>query len=163
MEPLRLPSSLVSLADVARLDRELNSLNDFFAASSRRPAGTASAQLPKISRLLDMLARENKVNLLDENARSELRGQLKEVYERAPSLHISFAIEPSPKALEKILVWMRQNIHPQALLQVGLQPAIAAGCMLRTNNKVFDLSLRSNLKKQSGYLTQLVEGAVSGK
>lgn len=163
MEPLKLPPSLIGLADIARLNRELNGLNDFFAGASHRPAGTASAQLPKISRLLDSLARENGVNLLDENARNSLRKRLDEVYEHAPSMHISFAVEPSPKSLEKILIWLRQNVHPQALLQVGLQPAIAAGCMLRTTNKVFDMSLRANLKKQSGYLTQLVRGAVDGR
>jgi F0F1-type ATP synthase delta subunit len=84
------------------------------------------------------------------------------MYENAPSFHVSFAVEPSPRALEKILVWLRENIHPQVLVQVGLQPAIAAGCVMRAANKVFDMSLRSNLKEQSGYLTQLVRGAVDG-
>lgn len=163
MAPLKLPDGLVGRADVARLTRELNSLNDFFAGAKTRPAGTASSQLPKISRLLNTLAHDNKVNLLNEDERTKLQTSLNEVYEQAPSMHISFAVEPSAKALEKILVWMRHNIHPQAMLQVGLQPAIAAGCMLRTANKVFDMSLRSNLQKQSGYLIQLVKGAVDGK
>lgn len=162
MEHLRLPYGLIGLSDVTRLMRELNGLNDFFSGANTRPAGTV-IHLPKISRLLDGLARENKVNLLNEDERSRLQSSLKEIYDHAPSLHISFAVEPSPKALEKILAWMRQNIHPQVLLQVGLQPAIAAGCMLRTTNKVFDMSLRSNLQKQSDYLTQLVRGAVDGR
>lgn len=162
MEPLKLPYGLIGLPDVTRLVRELNGLNDFFAGAQNRSAGTAM-QLPKISRLLDALAHENAVNLLKEGERASLQKRLNDVYEHAPSMHISFAVEPSAKALEKILVWLRQNVHPQALLQVGLQPAIAAGCMLRTTNKVFDMSLRSNLQKQSGYLTQLVRGAVDGR
>jgi len=161
MEPLKLPDSLISSADVTRLTRELNGLNDFFAGAKTRAAGTAM-QLPKISRLLDELARGNKINLLKDDEREALRQNLDRVYKNAPNLHISFAVEPAPKALEKILVWLRQNVHPQALLQVGLQPAIAAGCMLRTTNKVFDMSLRANLQKQSGYLIQLVKGAVDG-
>ncbi|MBX4190657.1 hypothetical protein KW794_01070 [Candidatus Saccharibacteria bacterium] len=163
MEPLKLPTGLIGLADVARLNRELNSLDDFFAGAKNRPAGTASSQVPKISRILQAIASDNKVNLVDENERAQLQKRLSEIYDHAPSIHISFAVEPSPKALEKILVWARQNVHPQTLLQVGLQPGIAAGCMLRTNNKVFDMSLRSNLQKQSGYLTQLVRGAVDGR
>lgn len=163
MELLRLPAGLIGLSDIARLTREINSLNDYFAGAKSRPAGTASAQLPKISRLLDELAKENKINLLDENERAKLQKNLQEIYDKAPSMHISFAVEPSPKALESILSWIRQNVHPQALLNVGLQPGIAAGCMLRTTNKVFDMSLRSNLQKQSGYLTQLVRGAVDGR
>lgn len=163
MVPLKLPTGVVGLADVARLNRELSTLNDFFAGAKARPPGASSAQPPKISRLLDTLAHDNKVNLLNENERKDLQKNLDEIYEHAPSMHISFAVEPSPKALEKILIWIRQNVHPQALLQVGLQPAIAAGCMLRTTNKVFDMSLRSNLQKQSGYLSQLVKGAADGK
>lgn len=162
MEPLKLPAGLIGLSDVARLTRELNSLDDFFAGAKSRPAGTSSAQLPKISRLLDSLARENQINLLKEDERAKLQGNLKQIYDHAPSMHISFAVEPSPKALEKILVWIRQNVHPQALLNIGLQPGIAAGCVLRTNNKVFDMSLRSSLQKQSEYLVQLVRGAVDG-
>jgi F0F1-type ATP synthase delta subunit len=163
MEPLKLPPGLIGLADVARLSRELNSLNDFFAGASARPAGTASGQLPKISRLLESLAAENGLNLLNSDERTYLQNSLKVIYDHGPRMHISFAVEPSPKALEKILAWIRQNIHPQALLQIGLQPAIAAGCMMRTTNKVFDMSLRSNLEKQSEYLTQLVRGAVDGR
>jgi F0F1-type ATP synthase delta subunit len=111
---------------------------------------------------MDRLARENEVNLLEEKHRTKLMEMLKDIHKNAPSLHISFAVEPSPKALEQILVWMRQNIHPQVLLSVGLQPAIAAGCILRTTNKIFDLSLRTYLKQQSQYLTQLIRGAVDG-
>lgn len=118
---------------------------------------------PKISRLLSTLAKDNQLNLLEEEQRTNLQTALNKVYDSAPSMHISFAVEPSPRALEKILAWMRQNIHPQILLQVGLQPAIAAGCVLRGTNKVFDMSLRSNLTKQTEYLTQLVRGAVDGK
>jgi F0F1-type ATP synthase delta subunit len=163
MGPLKLPAGLIGLSDVARLIRELNGLNDFFAGAQSRPAGTTSSQLPKISRLLDALSTDNKVNLLNESERVQLQKNLQAVYDSAPSMHISFAVEPSPKALEKILMWLRANVHPQALLQIGLQPGIAAGCMLRTTNKVFDMSLRSNLQKQSGYLTQLIRGAVDGK
>jgi F0F1-type ATP synthase delta subunit len=162
MEPLRLPSTIVSRVDVARLMRELTGLNDFFVGSQARTAGTAM-QLPRLSRLIDQVARENNINLLDANHRKLLLENLQAVYDRAPSFHVSFATEPSPKATEKLLVWMRQNIHPQILLSIGLQPSIAAGCVLRTTNKVFDLSLRAKLKQETGYLSTLIKGAVDGR
>jgi len=161
MAPLKLPSILVGEIDIARSMRELNSLEDFFIGAKNRTAGT-TVQPPKLTRLLDSLARENGINLLEEKDRARLQEELKKVNSSAPSLHISFAVEPSPKALEKILLWMRQNIHPQVLLSVGLQPAIAAGCVLRTSNKVFDMSLRAHLNQQTQYLTQLIRGAVDG-
>lgn len=162
MVPLKLTSALISQTDVARLMRELNGLNDFFTDAQARAAGTA-IRLPKITRLMDQMARENKINLLKDDERARFMDWLREVHDHAPSLHISFAVEPSPRALETILIWMRQNIHPMTLLQVGLQPSIAAGCMLRSTNKVFDMSLRANLQKQAGYLTQLIQGAVDGR
>jgi F0F1-type ATP synthase delta subunit len=162
MELLKLPAIVISQSDISRLLRELNGLDDFFVGANARVSGT-KMQLPKISRQMDQLARDNHVNLLDDKERQNLNAALKVIENKAPKMHISFAVEPSPKALEKILVWLRQNVDPQVLLQVGLQPSIAAGCMLRTTNKIFDMSLRSNLKKQTPYLTQLIQGAVDGR
>lgn len=161
MEPLRLPSAVVSPSDIARMMRELNGLDDFFVDAETRKAGT-TVKLPKLTRSLDQLARDNGINLLQEAERSKLMESLKTVSRQAPNLHISFAVEPSPKSLEKILIWMRRNIHPQTLLSVGLQPAIAAGCVLRTPNKVFDMSLRNALNRQTSYLSQLIKGAADG-
>jgi F0F1-type ATP synthase delta subunit len=155
---LQLSTNIVSQVDVSRISRELKSLDDFFAAAKARPAGT-SMQLPKLTRLLDQVAKENNFNLLEESHRKALLTELDQILGSAPQLHISFAAEPSPQALEKILMWFRTNIHPQALLQVGLQPTIAAGCVLRTPNKVFDLSLRTYLNDQQKYLMQLIDTA----
>src|SRR4029078_5958100 len=101
--------------------------------------------------------------LLDDTARQKLADALQLLYERAPTLHVSFATEPSPKALERLVVWIRTNIHPQALVQVGLQPSIAAGCFLRTDNKTFDMSLRASMKKSEPILLKLISGAINGR
>ncbi len=161
MEHLKLPVAVISEIDVGRLQRELNGLNDFFVSAQIRTAGTAM-QTPKLSRLMDQLAKDNGINLLEEADRTKLLEGLKQVQAQAPKLHISFAADPSPKALERIITWLRRNIHPQTLVQVGLQPSIAAGCIVRTPNKIFDMSLRSSLKKQESYLVKLIVGAVNG-
>lgn len=162
MERLKLPTAVISEIDVARLLRELNGLNDFFVSARVRTAGTAM-QRPKLSRLMDQLARDNGINLLEEAERTKLLDGLKQVQAQAPKLHISFAADPSPKAMEQVLIWLRRNIHPQTLVQVGMQPSIAAGCIVRTPNKIFDMSLRSSLKKQEPYLVKLIVGAVNGR
>ncbi|MBI2588875.1 hypothetical protein HYW35_01540 [Candidatus Saccharibacteria bacterium] len=156
---LVLPSAVVSVGDLNRLSRELSSLNDFFLSAAARKAGAAPP--PRVTRILNSLATEtNKYNLLDAKQRQNLAQELKTIQAIAPVMHISFASEPSPQAIERILVWLRTNIHPYALLQVGLQPTIAAGCVLRTTNQVFDMSLRSYLDRQKDYLVALVKGAV---
>jgi F0F1-type ATP synthase delta subunit len=162
MAPLKLPASVIGQTDIMRIRRELDSLNDFFVSAKAQPAGR-DLPLPKVTRGLDQLARENGVNLLEVNSRSQLIAQLDAVYQKAPSFHISFAVEASPKALERILLWLRQNVHPQLLLQVGLQPAIAAGCVLRTTNKIFDMSLRSRLTQHTDYLVELMKEKTDGR
>lgn len=155
----KLPLGVVSHADVFRLHRELVNLNDFFVAAKARRAGT-SLVLPRLTRLLEQLAKENNINLLEEPQRQNLVRRLQQLDKSVPSLHISFAAEPPTKVIEKILAWFRSNVHPHVMLQVGLQPSIAAGCILRTNNKIFDMSLRRHLDGERQYLVELIKGAI---
>jgi hypothetical protein len=53
--------------------------------------------------------------------------------------------------------WLRTSIHPQAVIAVGLQPALVAGVYLRTPNHVKDLSLRAKLESSRGLLLKEVE------
>jgi F0F1-type ATP synthase delta subunit len=154
----KLPLEMVSQADVARALRELNALNDFFIQSKIREPGS-HMQLPKTSKLIEQIAAGNQLNMLEESNRVKLASNLDQILGKAPTIHVSFASEPTPRVVEKILVWFRSNIHPQALLQVGLQPNIAAGCVVRTHNKVFDMSLKEHLSQQQKYLIQLIDAA----
>lgn len=158
--PLKLPIGLISRVDISRLLRELGSLEDFFIGANARAGGTP-IQPPRVTRMLGTVAEENKFNLLDGPTRKILKDKLEAVHKQAPEVHISFASEPSPKALERLVAWFRSSIHPQLLLQVGLQPSIATGCVLRTPNKFFDMSLRAYLIKQEEYLVQLIKGATN--
>jgi len=162
VERLKLPNTVISPIDIGRLLRELSSLDDFFASTKSRQPGT-TMQLPKLSRQLDLLSHDNEINLLDESHRQALSRNLKEIYETGPKLHFSFASEPAYKPFEQILIWVRRNIHPHTLVTVGLQPGIAAGCVVRSTNKVFDMSLRTDLEKQRPYLASLIKGAVDGR
>lgn len=159
---LKLPTNIVAQTDINRLMRELGALDDFFLSAAARATGTP-VKPPRITFMLEQVSRDNKVNLFEASYRDELKARLQAVLEHAPVLHISFATEPSPRITDSVLAWLRSNIHPQALLVIGLQPTIAAGCVLRTGNQIFDMSLRTHLQKQEDYLVKLIEGAVSGK
>ena len=72
-------------------------------------------------------------------------------------MHISFSSEPTPIFLERLLSWIRREINPLVLLTIGLQPAIGAGCIVRTTNKYFDLSLRQTfIDKRKLLLEQII-------
>jgi hypothetical protein len=162
MEHLKLPLGIVDQGDAMRLLRELSSLDDFFVGANARKGGTPQ-QPPKTTILLSQLAELNGVSLLDKTHRATLINALQIIVKGAPMLHMSFASEPPPKSVEPILEWLRQNIHPQVLLQVGLAPSIAAGCVLRTPNKFFDMSIRVHLQKQAHLLNELIAGAIDGR
>jgi F0F1-type ATP synthase delta subunit len=159
---IKIPTAVVGQTDINRAVRELGALDDFFMSAAARSAGTAITP-PRITYMLQQLARDNQANLMEAGHRETLKQRLTDVLKTAPVLHISFAAEPTPRITDSILSWLRSNVHPHALLVIGLQPTIAAGCVLRTNNKIFDMSLRSHLHKQEDYLVRLIQGAVSAK
>lgn len=149
----QLPVLIVSPSDLKRARRELESVDDFLHQAGLRQGGKA-VKLPGTSRLIDALAEETGVNLLRVTERDRLLKYLSDLIERAPVLHISFASEPSAAFMSKLVSWLRTNIHPQVLVHLGLQPSIAAGCVVRTANRQFDLSLARSFDKQCDLLAK---------
>ena len=112
--------------------------------------------MPKTSHLMDQIIQLNKLNLLQPPHRAALKQFLEAVKRQSPVLHISFSADPSPAFIEKLMAWLRKEIHPLVLLTVGLQPNIGAGCIVRTANKQFDFSLRQDfLEKRDLLRSQL--------
>lgn len=153
---LKLPTLVFGVVEVRRLLRELELLDEFMRQSSIREPGRP-VTLPRVSRVLDALAMDNGRNLLQDEDRHELHEYLKHIESTAPSIHISFASDPSSAFIAKLVTWLRNNIHPATLLQTGLQPSIAAGCVVRTPNKLFDMSLRQNLAGQRAKLIEALD------
>lgn len=156
-----LPSLVVGAVDVMRLRREFDSLNDHMDQIALRKSGEESPKLPKTSRMLDEFASLNKLNLLQSSDRQASDKFLGELIEHAPTIHISFAVDPSAAFVSKIIIWLRQNIDPQLLLSVGLQPTIAAGCVVRTTNHYYDLSLRRHFSAKRQLLIDKLESVVA--
>ena len=159
MSSLALPTLVFGRPEVHRLQRELEALEQYLEQASLRAKGGIES-LPRTSRLLESFAQENHLNLLKAEDRTASKAFLKMVSEKAPSVHISFAADPSSSFTAKMVEWLRANIHPLVLLQIGLQPSIAAGCVVRTANKTFDFSLRERLKNEQDKLTEALKGAV---
>ena len=153
---LTLPMLVFGVVEVRRLKRELEALDEFMRQARLRDPGKQAA-LPRVSRLLDALATDNSRNLLQDDQRQELYDYLANVEKSAPSVHISFASDPSSAFTAKVVTWLRNNVHPAMLLQTGLQPTIAAGCVLRTANKSFDFSLRDRFDEQKPLLLQALD------
>jgi hypothetical protein len=151
-----LPVTVVSPTDVARLQREVEQLAEFLGQAKIRKS--EEAKLPTPTEFLSDVCDANGLNLLHEADREYLIKAFEAMKGQAPLLHFSFAANPSTTFLGRLLKWLRQEIHPYALVTVGLQPGIGAGCMMRTANKYFDFSLRSHLQAQRQLLTGQIVG-----
>jgi hypothetical protein len=151
-----LPTAVVTPSDLGRLVRELEHIEDKLQnLKVRGPEDTI--ELPAVTHQMEKLLTPNKLNLLHPGDRHALRVFLTSVKKDAPVMHISFSSEPSPIFLERLLSWIRREINPLVLLTVGLQPAIGAGCIVRTTNKYFDLSLRQTfIAKRQLLLEQII-------
>jgi hypothetical protein len=151
---LVLPANVVGLPEVVRLLRELEALHDYLHQAALRKATKAEVKPPPASPLLAELAKANDLDLLQREQYDWLTEQLGTIRKEAPQLHLAFSTEPSAAALQKIVAWIRQNIKPHALIHIGLEPNLAAGCLLRTANHQFDLSLKEHFAKSRPLLTE---------
>lgn len=156
---LVLPLGVIGGVDVNRLLREIEVIDEFLRQAQIRQPGT-SVKLPKTSRLFDDVINTNKLNILHEPERRRLTEFIEAVKTKAPVLHMSFSADPSPLFTQKLITWLRREIHPFVLLDVGLQPSIGAGCIVRTTNRHFDFSLRKRFDDQRTLLVQKLEGAI---
>jgi hypothetical protein len=153
---LSLPLSIVTKVDVGRLIRELEQIDGFLKGAAIREPGTP-VDMPRVSRLLDETATINKLNLLHDDDRKRLIDFVTQVRANAPIMHISFSADAPPAFTQKLITWLRTEIHPLVLLQIGLQPNIGAGSVVRTTNKFFDLSLREHLKQKGDVLSEVLK------
>ena len=76
-------------------------------------------------------------------------------------VHVTFAASAGRDELAKLVDWVRQSVHPQAVLTIGLSPELIGGAYVRTTNKVFDLSVRSQLAQGRQIIQKELE-ALSG-
>lgn len=155
-----LPLSVATRADLGRLARELDLVEDFFHQAAIR-GGEASKTMPKVSAKLAAISEANQINLLRANDRASLKGFLARLKAKAPVVHMSFAGEASADFMASLLTWFRTNAHPYVVLHIGLQPELAAGFTMRTYSKAFDFSLRKAFDKNKDKLVSALEKSLS--
>jgi hypothetical protein len=159
-QTIALPVSIVSPTDIARLTREIEGIDNFFRDQQIRNAGAPNA-LPRLSKLMDQLAADNQKNLLQAEDRQQLYMLLERLHSSAPVMHISFSVDPPGAYVQKIVEWLRSNIHSYVLVTVGLQPNIGAGCIVRTTNKLFDFSLREFFSEKREFFIEKMHNSMS--
>lgn len=155
-----LPPTLVSKLDVSRLVNEVERIdNELTTAAVREKAGAAQQVIPAMSEQLTDFLAQNQLSLDDSHARSQLIGQMRQMKDKLPIIHMTFAVEADRESLGELANWLRKEVHPQAVIAVGLQPALVAGVYLRTPNHIHDLSLRAKLQGSRELLVKELEAS----
>jgi hypothetical protein len=160
-----LPPSVVSRVDVSRLVSEIERAdNDLTTLAIRAKTGENVQQSVAISdRLKDFLDINGLTITTDSLARTELVKQMRMLKDKAPVIHLTFATEADQESLSQLASWLRQSVHPQSVIQTGLQPALIAGVYVRTPNHVYDLSMRAQFKNSRGLLVKQLEAYRAGR
>lgn len=156
--PFVLPSALIGRADLARLLRELEDLdNDLESQRARNHGKTEGYHMPNMSRALSDFLETNKIDTANDHVRMALTTQLRKLKDHAPVIHMTFATDADPESLQQLVTWMRSELHPQALLSVGLQPSLVGGVYVRTPNHVHDFSVRAHMKDSRKLIVEALD------
>ncbi|HSX43205.1 MAG TPA: hypothetical protein VLF59_03905 [Candidatus Saccharimonadales bacterium] len=141
------PPALITRADLARLVREVEAIdNELESQKARnRTTGKTGYRVPNLSKSLGDFVDLNKVDFANDQKRMHLKEQLNILKDKAPIMHMTFAVEADPGSLQYLVQYLRTQVHPQTLLSVGLQPALIGGAYVRTPNHIHDFTLRARL------------------
>jgi hypothetical protein len=148
-----LPDNLITPTDLAKVIKEIDSIDSFMVEAKDRAPGKP-VTLPKTSKPLEDVAKLNNISLLDKEDRRKLKQELTGLLDNPLKVRISFASNPSGTFKHQVVSWLRREVHPAVFVEVGLQPSMIAGCVLKTKNKVFDMSLRGRLNLNTSSLSE---------
>ena len=159
-----LPPSVVTKVDISRLISEMQQLdNDIITRDARMKAGaTITDELTLSEPLQDFLA-ANSLEVGETNERAELINRLRQFKSSAPVVHVTFAAPVDLESLRVIAAWLREKVHPQSVVSVGLQPSLIGGIYIRTPNHIHDFSIRAQLAGHRDIIISEVEALRGSK
>jgi Xaa-Pro aminopeptidase len=153
-----LPLNVVSKGDVSRLMNELERVDGELTADSvREKVGATEHRETAMSQELTDFLGQNNLTLDNALDRAELIKEVRLLKDNAPVIHMTFAVPADGESLKQIAQWLRESVHPQTVVAVGIQPALIAGAYVRTPNHIHDLSLRAALADGHSLLVKELE------
>lgn len=163
-EEFALPPSVVSRLDVSRLVSELERVDNELTSDSIRHKVNEGHEVsrPMISEQLTDFLSANELNLDDDHQRGQLIKEMRQLKDTAPVIHMTFAVPADRESLAILMNWLRESVHRQAVIAIGLQPSLVAGVYMRTPNHVHDFSMRARLKENHSKLVGML-GELRGR
>ncbi len=161
---LSLPGSVITRQDIAKLVQEIEQIDAALVAiEAKVRVGLPPGNGPVLSHRLTDFLNANHLLIGDSHVRSELIAQMRHVKDTAPTVHMTFAAEADAASLQQLIAWVRQSVHPRAVIGVGLQPELLGGVYVRTPNHVYDLSIRARLQNSRHLIVEELEAIRAGR
>lgn len=142
---LKLPDSIGGKRDLILAMRQVEQiLNDRLQDEVRERFGAKRVGTKAGQRAYEDLLEVNKLKD-DTETLKKLMQALEGLKQHSPKIRIAFAQEPDQDLYKQIVAWFRHEINPGLLVQVGVQPNIGGGFVLRTNARRYDMSLKTKI------------------
>lgn len=155
---LKLPTAIATKTDLVNVLRNLEEVLDTYVENSvRSQEGVDFSARSDVSSNLAALVQTNNLNV-DVHTLQALKSWLMQLKDHAPVVRFTFASDPTPQFLGQIINWLRETSGQFVLMRYGIQPSIAAGCLLTTPVRRYDFSLRSKILKSGDVFARIVSG-----
>lgn len=153
---LSLPSSIATKSDVVAVLRNVDDVLDKYVENNiREQEGVDFKDRAEVASNLALLVSENKLEVSVETLKS-LKQWLEHLKDHAPVVRFTFANDPTPDFLSKLVTWLRQESGHFVLIRYGVQPTIAAGCLMYTPARRYDFSLRQHLLSSNKVFSEVL-------
>lgn len=145
MAQLKLPASISTKKDLIETLRNTEVVLDAYIENGVRSyEGVDFKSRPDVSSNLAELITENKLEVSIENLKF-VKTWLNQLKDHAPVVRFTFSGDPSKAFVQQIVLWLRKETGKFVLIRYGIQPSIAAGCLMYTPAGRYDFSLRHEL------------------
>lgn len=131
----KLPDGIVRRKDAKRVCAELREM---------RTQPDAAQALENVSDEARTLMRGNQ-KVIESSGFSAFVDELEKTVQSAPVFEVILPTIPHDSFLADIGKWFRQEIHPNSLLEISVRRSIAGGMVLRSKNRLFDMSFRPQI------------------
>lgn len=115
----------------------------------------AASTEPSLSQELSILIEQNCPEVNVENLEA-VQLELKRILDHAPRVTLTLAAIPGGVTKKAIVEWLRREVSPDILVRFEANRQILGGVMLRTKNRIYDLSFRKQITGNKNRLVELI-------
>ena len=163
MAQLKLPNSIATKSDLVGVIRNVDEVLDNYVENRiRNMEGVDFQSRPDVTSNLAELVSINKLDVNVDTLKS-LKQWLDHLNDHAPIVRFTFASDPNPEFIGGLVNWLRTATGRFVIIRYGIQPTIAAGCLMYTPARRYDFSLRNHLLSSDKVFKSALERVISSQ